>query len=466
MSSKDGAVARARENFDSGAFLADLGRRVAIRTESQIPERQPELYAYLTDEIGPSFERMGYSYRIFDNPVANRGPVLLAERESDPAKPTVLCYGHGDVVRGLDETWSEGLNPWQISEDGDRVYGRGTVDNKGQHSIAMAAAAAVGEERGDGPGFNLKFIIETGEEQGSPGLKQILEQNRDAFAADVFVGLDGPRQSFNRMDMSLGCRGGRFFDLVVDLDRPGGAHSGHWGGVLPDAGVILAQAISTITTPKGRILVEDWLPKSVPDSVLKASRDLEVQEMPDVPKADPEWGQTELSKPEKIYAWTSFIVLAYQTGNPDNPVNAVPSYAKARCQVRHTVDVPSETIVPALRRHLDEHGFGQVKVVEGIGREQFSPSRTDPEHPWVRWVADSIEDTTGQAPNIAPGSSGSNPSEMFKTVLGTPIIWIPHSYSGCKQHGPDEHGLKPLFREGVEVMAGLFWDFGDKPGPS
>jgi acetylornithine deacetylase/succinyl-diaminopimelate desuccinylase-like protein len=462
MSSRDGAIARARETFDTGAFLADVARRVAIRTESQILERQPELYRYLTDEMEKSFERMGYRSTIFDNPVRDRGPVLLAERRADPSKPTVLIYGHGDVVRGLDESWSEGRSPWVLQEEGDQVYGRGVVDNKGQHSIAMTAAAAAAEERGDGPGFNLKFIIETGEEQGSPGLEAIIADNTEDFAADVFIGLDGPRQSFKRMDMSLGCRGGTFFDLVVDLKRKGGAHSGHWGGVLPDAGIILAQAIASITTPNGRILVEDWLPKSVPQSVLAACRAIEVDHVPGVPEPDPEWGQTELSKMEKIFAWTSFIVLAYQTGNPDNPVNSVPSYAKARCQVRHTVDVPREQIVPALRRHLDARGFERVEIVAGIGREQFAPSRTDPDHPWVQWVARSLETTTGQRPNITPGSSGSNPSEIFKKVLRTPIIWIPHSYSGCKQHGPDEHGLKPLFRQGLEVMTGVFWDLGEK----
>jgi acetylornithine deacetylase/succinyl-diaminopimelate desuccinylase-like protein len=469
MSSKDGAVARAQQAFDSGAFFEDLKRRVAIPTESQIPERRPELYAYLNDEIGVSLERLGYSNQIFDNPVADRGPVLLATCGSDPSKPTILCYGHGDVVRGLDEFWSDGLNPWVLKEDGDRVYGRGTVDNKGQHSIAIAAAAAVAEERGDGPGFNMKFIIETGEEQGSPGLERILSDNREAFAADVFIGLDGPRQSFHRMDISLGCRGGAFFDLIVDLNRSGGAHSGHWGGVLPDAGIILAQAISTITTPKGKIQVDGWIPKIVPESVLRACREIEVQEMPNVPKPDPEWGETKLSKPEKVYAWTSFIVLAYQTGNPDNPVNAVPAYAKARCQVRHTVDVPAEEIVPTLRRHLDERGFQNVEIRSGIGREQFRPSRTDPGDPWVQWVARSIGASHGQKPNLVPSSSGSNPSEMFKKALGTPVLWIPHSYNGCKQHGPDEHGLKPLYREGLEVMTGLFWDLGEsdssRPAP-
>ena len=69
------------------------------------------------------------------------GPFLLAERFEDPAFPTVLTYGHGDVVLGYDDQWREGLSPWTITQDGDRLYGRGTADNKGQHSINIAAFA-------------------------------------------------------------------------------------------------------------------------------------------------------------------------------------------------------------------------------------------------------------------------------------------------------------------------------------
>src|SRR3546814_7305524 len=72
-------------------------------------------------------------WRIFDNPFPGAGPVLLAERIEGDDLPTVLGYGHGDVIRGYDEQWRDGLSPWTIVEEGDRIYGRGTADNKGQH---------------------------------------------------------------------------------------------------------------------------------------------------------------------------------------------------------------------------------------------------------------------------------------------------------------------------------------------
>src|SRR3546814_2868834 len=87
----------------------------------------PDLYRYLIEEIGPCFAAMGYEWRIFDNPFPGAGPVLLAERIEGDDLPTVLGYGHGDVIRGYDEQWREGLSPWTIVEEGDRVYGRGKI---------------------------------------------------------------------------------------------------------------------------------------------------------------------------------------------------------------------------------------------------------------------------------------------------------------------------------------------------
>ena len=173
--SRDRAIAHAERYFDEGGFFADLARRVAIPTESQNPDRGAELARYLTAEMQPSFERLGFKCRVIDNPVAGASakgrPFLLAERIEDPARVTVLSYGHGDVIRGQEQSWRPGLDPWKLTRDGGRLYGRGTADNKGQHSINLAAMAAAIAARGK-LGFNLKVLIETGEEVGSPGLRE------------------------------------------------------------------------------------------------------------------------------------------------------------------------------------------------------------------------------------------------------------------------------------------------------
>ncbi|MFX7052388.1 hypothetical protein ABTH91_20335, partial [Acinetobacter baumannii] len=90
-------------------------RRVAHRTESQEATSGPALRAYLTDEIVPSIEKLGFAWDIHPNPDPRHGPFLIARRIEGADLPTVLIYGHGDVVRGYDAQWKDGLSPWAVT---------------------------------------------------------------------------------------------------------------------------------------------------------------------------------------------------------------------------------------------------------------------------------------------------------------------------------------------------------------
>ena len=356
MSTRQDAIAAAQRWFDDGHLLADVRRRVAHRTESQRDGSLPDLRRYLTDEIGPSLAAQGFRFRIVDNSVAGAGPFLIADRHEDDALPTVLMYGHGDVVPGYDAQWRAGLSPWSLTVDGDRWYGRGTADNKGQHSINVAALGQVLAARGR-LGFNVKWLIETGEETGSPGLRARVRSERTALAADVFIASDGPRLAAARPTLFLGSRGAFNFDLIVDL-REGGHHSGNWGGLLANPGTILANAIASLVDARGRILVDGLRPPPIPRSVRRALAAIEPGE-PAGPPIDRDWGEPGLTPAERVFAWNSLEVLAFKTGNPEHPVNAIPPRATAHLQLRFVVGCDPAGFIPALRAHLDRHGFAQ-----------------------------------------------------------------------------------------------------------
>jgi acetylornithine deacetylase/succinyl-diaminopimelate desuccinylase-like protein len=462
--SRAAAIARAHTYFDSGDFLVDLRRRVAIPSTSQEPERAGVLRGYLDDEIAPSLAPLGFTSRVLDNPAGP--PFLVAERIEDPTLLTVLVYGHGDTVRGLDDLWRPGLLPWEVTVEGDRFYGRGTADNKGQHSINIAALAAVLAERehaGARLGFNVKVLIEMGEEVGSLGLDAFCRRHKDGLLkADVLIASDGPRIAPARPTIFLGARGGHPIDLVVEL-REGGHHSGNWGGLLANPGIILAHALACITDARGTILVPEWRPP-LPQSVRRSLEGLVVEGGGNGPRIDRDWGEAELTPAERVFGWNSFEVLAFTTGTPERPVNAIPGQARAHCQLRYVVGTKTDDIIPALRRHLDRHGFTQVEV--RLGRAAFfKASRTDPDDPWIGFAVRSIERTTGRAPTVIPNFGGSLPNDSFADILGLRTIWIPHSYAGCSQHAPDEHLLAPIAREGLGTMAALFWDIGEPDGP-
>jgi acetylornithine deacetylase/succinyl-diaminopimelate desuccinylase-like protein len=453
------AIAAAQAWFDGGAFAAELARRVAYRTESQRADAGPQLRAYLADEIGPSLAALGFAWRLADNPVAAAGPFLIAERHEGDALPTVLMYGHGDVVLGYDAQWRAPLAPFALTIDGDRWYGRGTADNKGQHTINLAALGQVLAARGR-LGFNVKLLMETGEETGSPGLRALCEREAAALAADVFIASDGPRLNAARATLFLGSRGAFNFDLDVAL-RDGGHHSGNWGGLLANPGTILANAIASLVDARGRILVDALRPPPIPASV-RAALSAIVPGEPGGPEIDAGWGEPSLSPAERVFAWNSLEVLAFVTGNPANPVNAIPPRATAHMQLRFVVGCDPALFVPALRAHLDARGFARV-AVNAAAATVMHATRLDPEDPWVRRIARSIEATTGRAPAILPNLGGSLPNDCFADVLGLPTVWVPHSYPACSQHAPDEHLLGSVAREGLAIMTGVFWDLGAPP---
>jgi acetylornithine deacetylase/succinyl-diaminopimelate desuccinylase-like protein len=405
----------------------------------------------------PALEQLGFSCRILPNQAAGGGPFLLAERLESPDFITLFSYGHGDVIRGLEEQWRTGLSPWQLSIEGERAYGRGTADNKGQHSINLAALQALLEEEGQ-LGFNCKILIETGEETGSPGLAELLSEQRQALAADVLIASDGPRLRAERPTLFMGARGALNFDLRVKL-RDGAHHSGNWGGLLADPGIILAHALASITDARGQINIPEWRPDTLGNSVRMALADCEVDGGSDGPAIDANWGERGLTPAERVFGWNSFVVLAFKTGNPEYPVNAIPGAASAHCQLRFVVGTDPADIVPALRRHLDRQGFASVEV-EQAKRGFFNATRLDPDHPWVRKAAASITRTTGKKPAILPNLGGSLPNDLFVDILELPTVWVPHSYPSCSQHAPDEHLLLPVAREGLQIMTGLFWDIG------
>ena len=457
MSARQDALALAAAHFDSGAFTADLARRVAFRTESQSKDSGPALQGYLADELAPTLAALGFDCTIYPNPEAEFGPLLIARRVESAGLPTVLMYGHGDVIRGQDASWTRGQGPWVLAQDGDKLYGRGTADNKGQHSINIAALAQVLQARGGQLGFNITWLVETGEETGSPGLNAFCAAQRAALAADVLIASDGPRFRSDRPTLFLGSRGVANFDLSLSL-RDGAHHSGNWGGLLRNPGTVLANAIACLVDGNGVIQVPALRPPPIPGSVRAALAGLDFGGDPGDPTVDTTWGEPGLTPAERVIAWNTLEVLAMRTGNPDFPVNAIPAHAKASMHMRHVVGTDITRLTHHVRAHLAAHGFGAVQVSEPV---LMAATRLDPDSAWVRFAQASIERSTGSPPVLLPNLGGSLPNDVFAETLGLPTVWVPHSYAGCSQHAPDEHLLAPVARQALQLMAGMFWDLGD-----
>ena len=245
MSTRHTALQNAARWFDEGHFQAELARRVAYATASDAGGGTEPLAGYLSEAIQPGLQALGFECELLPNPAGGAGPLLVARRIEDPALPTVLTYGHGDVVNGQDSQWRAGLTPWTLTVEGDRWYGRGTADNKGQHTINLGALGHVIAARGGRLGYNVTVLLETGEEVGSPGLRELCEQERERLRADLLIACDGPRVHARQPTVFLGSRGIVNFRLRLRA-RERAYHSGNWGGLLRNPGTVLANAVACL----------------------------------------------------------------------------------------------------------------------------------------------------------------------------------------------------------------------------
>lgn len=458
---------RAGEFVRSADFIDRLSRRVARRTESQAPGGRRAALAYLSEELVPELDELDFVSTIHDNPESDEHPLLITKRVEDPKLPTVLLYGHADVQFAHDSQWAEGLDPWVLTRDGDRLYGRGTADNKGQHSVNTAALKTVldglSAEHGTGEarlGYNITILIETAEEAGSKGLRSFADAHADDLSAELFLASDGPRIAAEVPTLFLGSRGALNFRLIAH-ERDGDHHSGNWGGRLRNPATVIAAAINALVDANGVIRIPALRPDAPPASVLDA-----VAKLPDIaeegaPETDPDWGEPGLSPAERVFAFNVLEVLALDAGDPAQVVNAIPGAASASMQLRYVVGTDVSDFENRVRTFLEEQGIHGVAVEF----EHCMPStRLDPEARVVTAAVDSIRETTGLDVAVEPNLGGTIPNDVFAEVLGLPTVWVPHSYPGCNQHAPNEHALVSILEQGAEIMTGMFWDMRMRPG--
>ena len=442
---------RARNYVESGCFETDLARLVARPSISQSEGNVADLRAYLEQDLGLLLDGYGFETRIYENPLIGAPPIMTACYIENEEFQTILIYGHGDVCNGEASRWREGLSPCKLTREGDRLYGRGTADNKAQHLINIVSIGLLLQLNGT-LGFNVKFIIEMGEEIGSPGLREFLFEHRATLAANVFISSDGPRLVSDIPTVFMGSRGVVDIDFSVRL-RANDLHSGNFGGLVADPAILLSHAIASITDKRGQICIPEWRPNSLTNEI----RDL-LARLP-YRNHDPEWGEASLTPSERVFGWNSFAVLAMSSGTIEAPQSAISSSARGIGQLRFVVGTDVNEIMPALRRHLDDNGFDKVEVA--LCDVPFQATRFSIDHPWVQFVCGSVEKSTGEQPHILPNLAGSLPNDMFIDSLGLPTIWIPHSYAECGQHGPNEHVLLSISSQAMQIMTDLFYDIRD-----
>jgi cysteinylglycine-S-conjugate dipeptidase len=226
---------------------ADLEALVRIPSVSADPARADDVRRS-ADVTAKLFRAEGFDdVRILS--AGSGAPAVVARRPAPDGAPTVLLYAHHDVqpVGSLDD-WDS--DPFEPTERGDRLFGRGAADDKAGIAAHLAAIRAHGSDLPVG----VTVLVEGEEEVGSPTLEAFLEQHRDLLAADVIVIADSGNWDIGEPALTTSLRG--LVDCFVEvrtLDH--GVHSGMWGGAVPDALTAMVRLLASLHDDDGNVAV-------------------------------------------------------------------------------------------------------------------------------------------------------------------------------------------------------------------
>jgi acetylornithine deacetylase/succinyl-diaminopimelate desuccinylase-like protein len=321
---------------------ADLEALVRIPSVSADPARAADVRrsAEATAEL---FRAEG-----FDTRVATAGegtaPAVIAHRAGPQGAPTVLLYAHHDVQPEDDHAlWDS--PPFEPTERGERLYGRGSADDKAGIAAHLAAVRAHGDDLPVG----VTVFVEGEEEMGSESLPDLLAQNHDALAADVIVIADSGNWDIGVPALTVSLRGLVRVDVQVRT-LTHAVHSGMWGGLVPDALITLARLLATLHDDKGDVAVQGLLSRPAADVDYPEERlRAESGALPDVT-----WIGTG-TVVERLWTKPALSVTGLDAPQVAGASNALVPSARARLSLRIAPGDTCANALDRLREHLEAH---------------------------------------------------------------------------------------------------------------
>lgn len=385
--------------------------------------------------------------------VPNDGlPSVFGEITGRNKERTLLFYTHYDV-QPVDpiELWD--TNPFQPVKKGNRFYGRGMSDDKGNIVARLAAIRAFLDKRGEVP-CNIKFFCEGEEESGSINLPALIEERGHDFKADACIWEGGGRTASNIPFMYLGLKG----VLTVEFynrQLSGDAHSS-LATVLPSAAWRILQAVHSIKDNTGNILIDGFYDDVLPPTIE------EIQAIKSLPDESKEFQRIygveafvnglkdENLRHEHYLAPTANIAGMTSGYQGEGFKTVLPAEASIKMDFRLVPNMRPLDIFSKLRHHLNKNGFDDIELKQSGG---VNPYRTSMSHPWVNLVSQTAFEIYGQKPVITPNMPGSGPMYDFGHTLGIPIATSGVDHPSHKIHAPNENITEDDFILGAKHAA-------------
>lgn len=399
------------------ALVADVRDHIAAQRD-QIFRELSEILAFDSVHAEPGHEEenagaarwvhralstVGLSVQAIDT--VDGSTTLLGTSAEIPDAPTVLLYSHYDVVPAGDrDQWLS--DPFTLTERAGRWYGRGAADCKGNLVMHLAALRAVARASGaEGPGVNIKVLVEGSEERGGEGLDQLIQQRPELFRADAILIADTGNAAVGVPTLTTTLRGGAQLTVTVDTLRTP-VHSGMFGGAAPDATAALIRLLDTLRDDQGRTIIDGvdtsarW--QGEPYDAETFRTDAGVLDGVSLV------GDGSDSPADFVWARPAVTVIGFTSTPVAAAVNAVPATASAKLNLRVAPGMSAADTAEKLAIHLENHlpWGAQLNVAVDDVNEAF---RSDTSGPALSLLGRALAQAYGAEHTGTVGSGGSIP---------------------------------------------------------
>jgi len=439
----------------TGNLISDLKRLIRVPSISTKNLRLQECATLVNDIM----QRAGINSSIcyLDSNNKTSPPVVYGEVRSrcNPFGKTVLFYNHYDVQPVVIRAWS--VDPFGGHVCGNKIFGRGASDNKGELVARIKAVEWMLKSKGDVP-CNIKFFVEGEEEIGSPNIERYIRILRNKIEADAIIWEFGYIDTKGRPIISLGVKGMLYVELVTyGPSIP--LHSG-LAVLVRNPAWNLIKALNTMWDEKRNLIsIKDWY---------KEITGFTKEEL-DFISRQPTFDIYEFKKRYKIIRLLNDIkgnnikkalagmptcnISGLHSGNGPNEIKTIiPSVAKAKIDFRLVPQMDPRKQYERLKEHLRQYGLGDIsaRYVHGV-----AASRTSYTDPFVRIVRNSVEKIFRAKSIVNLSADGTGPMNIFVKTLKRPCIAVGCTPIFANIHSYNEYARIDLLNKGAKCIISI-----------
>ncbi len=438
-------------------FLAGLTDLLKIPSVSTLPEHKPDVRRaaeFVANELRSAGMR---GVEIIEGK-GNQNPLIYAEWLEAPGKPTLLLYGHYDVQPPdpLEEWISP---PFEPAIRNQNIYARGAVDDKGQTYLLLKAAEGFLKTERKLP-INVKFLIEGEEEVGGEHIEEYVGRHTDRLKADAALICDTEMFAPELPTITTGLRG----LVYTELEARGAAHdlhSGMYGGAAPNPFQALAEIITGLKGPNGKIRIPGFYRR-----VKKPSRK-ELNAWKRLPFKESEFLKKEVGSTalvgekgipvlERLWARPTLEVHGIRGGfTGEGGKTVIPAVVTAKISMRLVPDMNPKEAFRQYISHVKKLTPRGIKTTVRL-LSSAPASVVSTENRFIEAAAEAMEQVFKKK-TVYMRSGGSIPIVgLFLKHLGIPSVMMGFGLPDDNLHAPNEKFHLPNFYRGIEAVGRYF----------